>query len=226
MKQNVKITKRDLKEDKFATTMLLAKDNIVENWMYYAGGLAFIFILVFGITFLKQEGEKKDVEAAVFYNKGLSLYLNQQHEQAIVELTTVLDEFGSSDVAKQAQFNLGNAYFAKNDYDMAISAFETYIQKYGGEDKYFTTSALAGIAASLASKGDHLGAADKYREAAERYTDFKLAGEYYLYAMKAYIAGGNLESARVIYATMAKKFESTAYYNDAMLVAGENGLTL
>jgi outer membrane protein assembly factor BamD (BamD/ComL family) len=226
MKQNIKITKQDLKEDKFAVAMLKAKDQIVANWMFYAGGLAFLFVLVFGITFLKQEGVKKNTEATSLYNKGLSLYLNQQHEQAIVEFMSVIDDFGSAEIAEQAQFNLGNAYFGKKDFDMAISAFETYVKKYGGDDKYFTTSAIAGIAMSLESKGDPLAAAAKYQEAAERYPDFKLAGEYYLKAMKAYIAGGNLESAKEVYATMAKDLDKTSYYDDAMMVAGENGLSL
>lgn len=226
MSPKTRITKKDLKQDKFMMTMLQAKDHIVEKWVYYVGGLAVLFLLVFGITYIKQESQTKNVQASELFNRGMSEYMSKNYELAASTFISVVEDFGSSVSAEKAQFNLGNAYFASNEFDKAIEAFQTYLKKYGGKDKYFTTSAIAGVAASLAGKGETQQSADKYREAAERFEDFKLAGMYYVKAMEQYIAAGNMESAKVVFAKLEKEYSDTAYYEDALLVAGENRITL
>lgn len=224
MSQKVKITKKDLKQDKFTTTMLLAKDNIVEHWMYYVGGLVAVFLLVFGVTFYKQEGQTKNAEASDLFNRGMSEYMSNNYELATSTFISVVDDFGSTVSAEKALFNLGNAYFLNNNFDKAIEAFNDYLKKYGGKDKYFTCSAIAGVAASLAGKGEAQQAADKYREAAERFPDFEFAGKYYVKAMEQYVAAGNMESAKVVFAKLEKNYKDASFYDDAVLVAAENNL--
>jgi TolA-binding protein len=147
------------------------------------------------------------------------------YQLAIVDLKTVIDEYGSSSQAEQASFNLANAYFGVKNYPEAKTAFEDYLSKYGS-DIYFETSAMAGIAASMAGNGDIKDAADKYREIAEKYPDFKLAGEFYLKAMLHYIKSDNLESAKVMYAKISKDFENTRYYQEGTRLAGEYKIKL
>ncbi|MEZ5358999.1 MAG: tetratricopeptide repeat protein [Candidatus Zixiibacteriota bacterium] len=225
MSQKVKITKKDLRQDKFTMTMLQAKDNIVEHWIYYVGGLVVLFLLVFGITYVKQEGQTKNVHASELFNRGMSEFMNKDYELAASTFISVIDEFGSSVSAEKAMFNLGNAYFNNNNFDKAIETFQEYLKKYGGKDKYFTTSAMAGIAASLAAKGEPQQAADTYREAAERFENFNLAGRYYIKAIEQYVAADKVESAKVVFAKLKKDYVNTAYYDEALVVAAENNLT-
>ena len=226
MKQNVRLTKKDLKQDKFAAAMLVTKDYVVQNWMYVVGGIVAVFIIIIGVTFMKSEGSKKSGEGAQTYNLAMGEFMNKSYQQAIVGLKVVIDEFGSTTYGEQARFNLGNAYFESRNYTEAQTAFESYLKKYGDKDKYFTTSAMAGIAQCRAALGFPGEAADKFRETAEKYKDFKLAGQYYVNAMDYYIKSGNLESARVIFAKITKDFENTPYYKDAALIAGENNIEL
>jgi TolA-binding protein len=225
MIRNVKISKREMKEDKFTTFMLRTKDYIFEQWIYLAGGAILIIVVIIGITMIRAERIKSEKEAADIYSQAMSELLSRNYQLAIVDFKTIVDQYGSAPVSRQALFNLGNAYFTAKNYTEAITAFETYISKYKG-DKFFITSAMAGIAASLAGNGDFAGAADKYREAAEKYPDFKLAGDYYLKAMTYYIRSGNVESARVIYARLGKDFEDTPYYAQGQLLARENNIGL
>jgi outer membrane protein assembly factor BamD (BamD/ComL family) len=226
MAQNIKITKRDLKEDKFTNNMLLAKDYIMTNWVLFAGGAAVIILVILGITFLQQEQSQKEIGAAEIYNRAVSQLMGKSYQLAIVDYRLIIDEYGSSAVAEQAAFELGNAQFYANQFNEAKAAFEYYLSEYEGNNKYFTTSAMAGIAASLAGTGDMAGAADMYRAAAEKYPDFDMSGQYYYDAMKHYALAQNLESARVIFAKLTNDYKSSRFYRDALRLAGEYGIEL
>ena len=142
---------------------------------------------------------------------------------AIVDFKKIVDDYGSWSQADLAAFDLGNAYLSNKNYAEAKTAFEKYLSRNTG-DKYFTTSAIAGVAACLAGTGDVAGAAKKYQEAAEKYSDFKMAGEYYLSAMQNYTKSGNMEAARQMYAKILKDYENTSYYNESQRLAGEFNL--
>ena len=225
MRKKVKITKQEMKEDKFTTFILLAKDYIMERWVYFAGGLVLVFAVIIGITFMQSSLTEREAEAVEILGRARAQMAQKSYQLAIVDFKLVVDDFGSTDHAEKAQFDLGNAHFASNNFEMAREAFQDYLDKYKG-DKYFSTSAMAGIAACMAATGDVAGAADKYREAADMYPNFEPAGEYYLQAMQLYIKSGNLASAKVIYATILKEFEGTRFYTESQRIAGENRIAL
>lgn len=226
MAQNIKITKRDLKEDKFTTNMLLAKDYIMANWVLFAGGAAVIILVILGISFLQQEQSQKEIAAAEIYNRAAGQLMGKSYQLAIVDYRLIIDEYGSSSVAEQASFELGNALFYANQFSEAKEAFEYYLSQYEGNNKYFTTSAMAGIAASLAGTGDMAGAADMYRAAGEKYPEFNLSGQYLYDAMKHYALAQNMESARVVFAKLNNDFKTSRFYNDAVRLAEEYGIGL
>lgn len=225
MRQNIRISKREMKEDKFTTFMLVAKDYILENWKYIAGGVAAVVIIIVGIMFIQSNQSQKELEADEIHNRAMTQFRNGSHQLAIVDFKTIIDEYGSTSRGKEAAFNLGNAYFAARNFTEAKTAFENYLDQYS-DDVYFVTSAMAGIASSLAGTGDYKGAADKYREIAENYPDFRLAGEFYLKAMKNYIKAEQMESAKVIFAKLFNEFEDTPFYLDGARLAAEYKIKL
>lgn len=225
MRQNIKISKREMKEDKFTTFILRAKDYVTENWMYFAGGLAAVIIVVGGISLIQSNRTKQEIQAAEIYNRAMTEYHNGSYQLAITDFKSVVDQYGSTSRAKDAAFNLGNAYFANGSHLEAKEAFENYLAEYS-DNEYFVTSAIAGIAASLAGMGQFQEAADKYREAAEKYEDFKMAGQYYLKAMQYYIKAQQPESAKVIFAKITNEFKDTPVYLDAARLAAEHKINL
>jgi len=225
MRQNVRITKREIKEDKFATFMLVAKDYVVERWTYFAISAAAIIVVVVAFTLIRSSQSSQEGEALQAYNRALSELRSANFQLAIVDFKTVMDQYGSSSLAEPAAFNLGNAHFGASNFAEAKTAFEDYLKRYAG-NKYFVTSAMAGVAASLAGLGETKAAADKFRETAEKYPDFKLAGEYYLKALEYYIKANEMESAKVILAKLTKDFPETRYYMEGARLAAEHGLRL
>lgn len=225
MRQNIKITKREMKEDKFTTFVLVAKDYVLRNWIYFVGAAAAVIIVVVGVTLIRANQAKSEQQASEIYNRGMNQLRSGNHQLAIVDLKTVVDEYGSSGLGRQAAFDLGNAYFGAKNFAEAKNAFEKYLADYS-DNEFFVTSAMAGVAASLAGMGEMKEAADKFREIAETYPDFALAGEFYLKAMHNYIRAGQLESARVIYAKLVKDFKDTEYYLKGARLAAENNIKL
>jgi len=225
MKHNIKITKRDIKEDKFTTFVFRAKEYVTERWSYFAAGAVAVIVIVVGMTYLQSRSSSQDEAAVEIYNRALGELRNGNYQLAIVDFKTVSDDYGSSHYAGLAAFNLGNAYFGARNFAEAQKAFQTYLDNYSG-DKYYVTSAMAGIAASLSGLGEYKAAADKYRETAEFYPGFDLAGEYYLKALENYIEANEMESARVMLAKIAKEFENTRYYMEGTRLAAEHGLRL
>lgn len=225
MRHNVKITKREIKEDKFTTFVFQAKDYVYERWAYFVGALAVIVIVIVGVSMIRSQGVSRTREAADIYNRALGEFRSANFQLAIVDFKTIMDDYGSTNYGPMAAFNLGNAYFSSKNFTEAQTAFENYLKHYKG-DKYFVTSAMAGIASSLAGTGDYKGAADKYRETAEKYPDFNLAGEYYLKALENYVKADEMESAKVILAKLTNDYKSTQYYLDGARLAAEHGLRL
>ncbi len=225
MRHNVKITKREIKEDKFTTFVFQAKDYVYERWAYFVGAAAVIIIVIVGMSLIRSQGTSRTMEAADIYNRALGEYRSANYQLAIVDFKTIMDDYGSTTYGPMAAFNLGNAYFSAKNYAEAKTAFENYLDDYKG-DKYFVTSAMAGIAASLAGTGDYKQAADAYREAAEKYPDFHLSGEYYLHALDNYVKADEMESAKVILAKLTNEYKDTQYYMIGARLAAEHGLRL
>jgi TolA-binding protein len=225
MSKTIKISKREIKEDKFTTFMLLAKDYVMERWVYFVGGVAVVFAAVIIVSFLKSGSAKNEQQAEGVYGRAMSELYNKNYQLAIVDFKTVVDQYGSSSQGEMALFNLANAYLLAKNFPDAKTAFERYLAKYDG-DKYFTTSAIAGIAACLAGTGDVAGAAEKYREAAEKYATFQLAGEYYYQALYYFIKSGNLESAKVVLAKINKEFSSSRFAREGLRLASEHNIVL
>lgn len=225
MSKTIKISKREIKEDKFTTFVLQAKDYVMEQWVYFAGGAAVLVAVILIISFLKSSATKNEQQAVEVYNRAMSELFGKNYQLAIVDFKTVVDQYGSTSQGEMALFNLANAYLESKNFPDAKSSFERYLSKYA-DDKYFTTSAVAGVAACLAGTGDVAGAAEKYREAAEKYPEFELAGEYYYQAMYYYVKSGNLESAKVVMTKINKEFPGSRYAREGLRLASEHNIVL
>lgn len=225
MRQKVRISKQEMKEDKFTTFMLLAKEYVVDNWTFFAAGVAAVVILVAGMSLLDSSRSEQNRQADVIYERAMGEIVGRSYQMAVVDFKMILDEYGSSRRASLAAFNLANAYFQQRNYSEAQAAFQNYLDNYDG-DEYYTTSALSGVASCLQASGDLVGAADKYREAAEKYDDFKLSGDFYLRALKCYVKAGKLESAKVMLAKIEKNYKGTRYEIEGKTLAGEYNIDL
>jgi outer membrane protein assembly factor BamD (BamD/ComL family) len=225
MRHNVKITKQDMKHDKFTEFVFRTKDYVVQNWLFVLGGVVAAVIIAAAVIFFTSQASKKQEEAAELFNKAMQSMRSQNYQLAIIDFKNVMESYGSTSYAADAAFNLGNAYFEAKNYAEAQDAFQAYLKEYNG-GKFHKVSAVAGIAACLESDGKWLEAAEKYKEAAEMFPESRLAGQYYLAAMRNYARGGDMTHAKDMYVIIDEDFSGTQYQTDSKIVAGEFGISL
>ena len=209
MRTKVKLTKQQIKEDKFTNYMLLTRDWFLDNWQIVAILAAVVALIIAGSVYYFRMKSSKDIEAATRLTKAVAEMRRQNFQVAILELKTLSDEYGG-DIGGMALFNLGNAYYDSKNYDEAINSFKNYIDNYK-LDKLTTASAYGGIAVSLECKQDFLAAGDKYVEAVKYYPESPSAPDYYLGAVRTYVQGGDRPKAEQMFKELEEKFPGSDY---------------
>ena len=217
MRTKVKITKRQIKEDKFMNFMLRTKDQVMGNWQVLLISAAIVILVIVATVYFVNRQSTRSVEAADRLNKAILELRRQNYQPAILELGSIVDDY-SGRVAGLAQFNLANAHFESKNYDEAIANYQKFIDKFHTDD-LMTASAIAGIASSMECKQDFAGAAEKYYEAIKHYPGSPSAPDYYLGAVRCYIQGGNKDKANLMLGELKEKFPGTATERSAVRLA-------
>ncbi len=217
MKQKVKITKQQIKEDKFTTAMLQTRDWILDHWQPVALAAAAVIIIIVGIAYYASTQESRDTEGANRLSAAISELRRDNYQAAIVELNDIADQYGG-EIAASATFHLANAYFRAKNYDEALAEYQKYYDKYH-RNKLLAASALGGIAACYESKQQFEAAATGYMEAYNYYPKSPNAPEYLLGAVRNYVSLGDQQQANEIVGMMKDEFSDTAQYRDAVMLS-------
>jgi len=217
MKQKVKITKQQIKEDKFTTAMLQTRDWILDHWQPVALAAAAIIIVIVGIIYYAGTQETRTADGANRLSAAVSELRRENYQAAIVELNDIADQYGG-EIAATATFHLGNAYYRSKNYDEALAQFQKYFDKYH-RNKLTAASALGGIAACYESKQDFEAAATGYMEAYNYYPKSPNAPEYLLGAVRNYVNLGDKMKADEIVGMLQDDFADSDQYRDAVMLS-------
>ncbi len=206
MQSKMKLTKRQVKEDRFTTFMLTSKDKLQgefeDNWQYYVIGFAVVVVLVWALVFQSDRQAAKDLEAVEALSRAQSNLLGGADKQvAILEFSQILEDYGSSDPAGRATFMLGNLNLETRNYSEAIRYFQTYLDDFAGGE-LDRAAAFAGIAAANEDQGLYAEAANSFVRAAAASQEGPLAPDYELGAMRNYLANGDLALAEARLASL------------------------
>jgi TolA-binding protein len=215
-----KITKRQIKEDKFTIFMLTARDRLLQNWQYIVIGVVVVALLVIGIVYYTSSQRARMEEAATQFSRALMDYRNGNTQLAIMSLSQLVDEYGDEPVTEQATFMLGVINYETRNYPEAIRYYEMYLAKYH-DNKLNRAAAHAGIAASLENQGKYRKAAERFAAACDEYPDGPLAGDYHLSAMRNFLELGEIEQAQTHLDIIKKEYEGTELANRAIRLFSE-----
>jgi len=216
----VKLTKRQIKEDKFTTFMLNAKHQFMENWQYYIMGVAIVILVIVAVVYYANSQAAKQQEASERFSRALLDYRNGSAEVALLGLNEILTEYPDGEVADQTTFLLAKINFEDQNYPEAMRYFEMYTNKFKSNDLR-RASAYGGVAACYENQGDFLEAARRFVVAINEYPDGPLAADYSLSAMRDFLKGGDIESARAQFETIKEKYENTALEDRAVRLFNE-----
>jgi TolA-binding protein len=216
MRTKVKLTKQQIKEDKFTNYMLLSRDWILNNWQIIAiVGAILIISIVAVIYYSKMQGGKK-TEASERLSRAVSELRRQNYQVAILELKSIADEQGG-DIGATALISLASGYYDSKNYDEAINSFKKYIDDYRS-DPLMTASALAGIALSLENKREYLAAGDKFVEAIKSLPDSPGVPDYYVGAVRNFALGGEITKAESMLNELKEKYPGSDFIQTATII--------
>ena len=208
MVERVRLSKRQIKEDKFTGFMLQSKGWFLENWQFVVIGAAVVVLAVVGVTYYAGSRTAKVEEAKVKFAQAMSSYRNQTTQPAILDLTAVVEDYGNTPQASRACFLLGNLHYQSRNYQEAVRYYEMCLDRFK-KDGMMRAAALAGIAACLEDQSQYLAAGDNYRQAYDELPDGPLADDCLAAAVRNYLAADNLEQAEAALTIIKERFAET-----------------
>lgn len=219
MHGKVKLSKREIKEDKFATFMLTAKDQFAESWQYLVIGGVVVILAVAGIVYYFSNRTSQATEGADKLSKALSDYHNNNTQVALISLSEIATEY-SGEPADEAVFMLGKINLETQNFVEARKQFELYLGRSTG-DKLKRSAAIAGLAACLEGEAKYAEAAAKYLEASKEFPGGPLDEEYQISAMQNFARGNEIDKAKAQLAEMKKNFKGSARVVRAEMMLAE-----
>ncbi len=222
LKPRKRITKRQIKEDKFVTYYFKTTDFIQQysrQIIWAVSGIAVVFIVFF--IYSKKRAEKEQ-NAIVDLTKSKVEYFNNNYESAVNILQNLVDSYGDTKSGKTGAFYLANAYFNLEKYDEAEKYFKEYLD--GNSDDILEASAISGVASCLEEQGKFAEAAEMYEKAADQFSDGFMAPDNLFNSARCLVLAKDTEAASIILYQVLEKYSESQIKNDAEILLAEINL--
>lgn len=221
MHSRVKLSKRQIKEDKFTTFMLTSRAKVMENWQYYALGLAAVIVVIVAIVYFANAQQAKAQQAAAQFAQATNEYRAGNNQVAMMSFQQIVENYSGTDEANRARFLLGRVNYEMNNYDEAIARWQEYLSKEG-RDLLSRSAAYAGIASANENKGNYSAAVENFELAIQEYPDGPLVGDYHLGIMRNQLLLEDYDAAREQLDVIVNRWEETQLAQRAQLLFAQH----
>ena len=209
-----KMTKKEIKEDKFVEVALSAKAYVEDNYKQ----VSIIVTSVFGVILLlmvwnyvrNQNAEK----SSALLGQAQLEYQNLNYPKAKEFILRLMEEYPGTDASDQGTFLYANLLYQEKNFEEAKGFYKDFIDSYSGSD-ILVASGLAGYAACLEKEGNYEEAAEYYTRAQKKAKDFIEASNYLYLAGLNYTAAKDYEEAKDAYQKIVDDYESSDHHADA-----------
>jgi TolA-binding protein len=219
LKPKKRITKRQIKEDKFVTYYFKITDFVREHVREIGSAVGLLAIILVAYTLYARAQVSKEKSALTEFAKARAEYFNGNYDTAAVLLQGVVDSHDGTFSGKLATFYLADAYFNEKKYDEAEKYFTQYTDN--ADDSILEASAVAGLAACHEEKGQFTAAAETYRRAATQFRDEFMAPQNLLNSARCFKLAGNEEQARAILNELIENYSRSQIKNEAEMLLAE-----
>ncbi len=210
----VKLTKRQIKEDKFTAFMLTSKQQVEENWQYLAIAVIVAILGVVGSVYYLDSVEETSRLAAANLSKGNLEFRGGNSQVALLTFNDIINNYGGTKSAEQATFMLGKVNLQTRNYSEAIRFFEMYLQKYS-KNLLNRASSYTGLGTAMENQGNFLEAAEAFEKGTMELPESPLQQSLRFGAMRNYLKVDNVEKARPHFKYITENFEGTETANRA-----------
>ncbi len=219
LKPRKRLTKKQIKEDKFVTYFFKTQEFISQNRRYVTWGLIGIPVVIFASFIFSNIQRKKEQSANIELSKARIEYFTENHETAISTLNNLVENYGGTKAGKKGLYYLANTHYISKNFDKA----EEYFRKFLGEssDLDLTVSALAGVAACQEEREDFSVAAETYKEAADKYEDGFMAPQNLYNSARCFSLSGQTQEAAGMLTKLIEKYSGSQIKNEAEILLAE-----
>ena len=214
LKPKKRITKHELKEDKFVKTTLQVKTYIDENYRQVVTVVLAVFAII--VLFIVYGQLKSDTHMEAQAELGIAQieYTNNNLDKASARLISLIDEYGGTDEGQQGMLMLANIYFIQNKYQDAEKYFQDFVDSYSGSE-ILVASGYSGLASCKEVDKDFAAAADLYEKAADVAPDYIEADNFRFLCGLNYKKAGNVSDASRIFREIVETAKNAQYVRDA-----------
>jgi tetratricopeptide (TPR) repeat protein len=209
-----RISKAQMKQDKMVTFALKSGEYIQQhknNFIYAAAGIVAIVVLIFFFSYL---GNKKEAEATELFGKAQLAGAMNQGSLAITDYQSILENYGSTDIASRACYFIAEIYARQKNFDSSSIFYQKFVEDFS-DDKALLAAAYLGGGNAFEQKRQFDKAGEFYMKAAEVANDDYRSPDYYMSAGRAYMEGSNNAKAKEAYQKVVDKFRRSQVYSEA-----------
>lgn len=213
-----KITHRQIKEDKLATSFYELKSFYFENQTKILAGLGILAVIAVAIIWYSNSQKTNNLQASIELSRVMPIYDSGSFQEAIdgrsgtniIGLKKIVENYSGTDNGEIAQIYLANAYYFLGKFDEALSNYDDY----SGSNKMMVASALAGIAACHEAKENFEDAAEYYEKAFKAYEFNPMNAEYLLKSGGNYIKVQKFDEAKAAFDILKDKYKTSQSYRE------------
>jgi len=216
LKARKRITKRQIKEDKFVTIYFKSVDFIKQNSSKFTTGLIALIVIIALVILFVRSKRTAELNASEELAKANAKIAQGELQQAIDILLNMSDNYSGTNSASKGIYLLALTYFQKGEYENALSNFQKYLDNIGS-DPILNSAAYSGIGACLEQQGKFLEAAQSYEKGATKFSDHFNAPQQLMDAGRCYTRTNRVVEARQCYEVILEKYPEAGFKNDAEL---------
>lgn len=220
LKPKKRLTRREIKEDKFVTTYAKVTKYLEENSKFVIGAAAAIVIIIVAAGLIRAGRRAAEGKAAVELARGLGAYQRMDLTSATDILRSAVEDYGGTKNGSLAFLHLANALYEQGEYAEAMRYYEKAARKVG-KVRFLAAAAQAAVAECLEQEKHYAQAARRYEEVAKRYGEELLAPKHLLAAGRCYALAGQRDQAERVLRLLLDKYPDAQEKTQAQLLLGE-----
>jgi TolA-binding protein len=193
-----KLTKQQIKQDKFITTIFKAQEYFTGHTSRFLIAIGAIVVIAAAVFFITSRGQAREQEADEIFGRANVEFRSGNFQLAAVDFQNILDNYGGTESAKLASYYIAVSYFSLQNYDEAEKYYRLHYDKYRYNDM-LSANALNGIAECLKAKGSLKEAADKFFEVYQKYPDSYIVPDCIFNGAECYASAGDTENSKKLF---------------------------
>ena len=178
-----------------------------------------ILALIIGVWFVTTAKSRRESFATRSLTQARNIAESGNIAQASTEFQKVIDTFGGTEAAREAEIALNQLRLISGQSELAVVRLREFVASNPGPR--FASAASGLLGAALENVGRPSEAGDAYRTASDAAEVDYLKADYLLQAGRAYVAGGKRAEGEAAYRSIIEKFSKTAPFVEAQVRLAE-----